>query len=173
MVLKHRNIIIINGTMGVGKTSLCKILNKRMENSVWLDGDWCWQIQPFNPNEENKIMVEDNIRHLLLNFCKNSQIDHIIFSWVISSQTLLDRILSWFSSENYKIYVITLMASDEVLCNRIKKDISLGLRQDTILESSLEKKKLYKAMDTIKLNTSDLTLEETLNQIFEIIHFKD
>lgn len=173
MVLKHRNIIIINGTMGVGKTSLCKILNKRMENSVWLDGDWCWQIQPFNPNEENKIMVEDNIRHLLLNFCKNSQIDHIIFSWVISSQILLDRILSWFSSENYKIYVITLMASDEILSNRIKKDISLGLRQDTILESSLEKKKLYKAMDTIKLNTSDLTLEETLNQIFEIIHFKD
>ena len=159
--------------MGVGKTSLCKILNKRMENSVWLDGDWCWQIQPFNPNEENKIMVEDNIRHLLLNFCKNSQIDHIIFSWVISSQILLDRILSWFSSENYKIYVITLMASDEILSNRIKKDISLGLRQDTILESSLEKKKLYKAMDTIKLNTSDLTLEETLNQIFEIIHFKD
>jgi broad-specificity NMP kinase len=155
--------------MGVGKTSLCKILNKRMENSVWLDGDWCWQIHPFNPNEENKIMVEDNIRHLLLNFCKNSQIDHIIFSWVLSSQTLLDRILSWFSNEYCKIHTITLMASDEVLSKRLKKDICLGIRQETSLESSLEKKKLYKAMNTHKLDTTYLSPEQIVGEILNII----
>lgn len=171
--MNHKNIVIINGTMGVGKTSLCKILNKRTEKSVWLDGDWCWQMNPFDPNEENKVMVEDNIRYLLLNFCKNSNIDSIIFSWVISSQLLLDRILSWFSNEDCDIHIITLTASDEVLSKRIKKDISLGLRQEKILEFSLEKQKLYDPMDTIKLDTSDLSLEDTLDQIFEIIHYKD
>ena len=40
--------------MGVGKTTTCKELSKKLQNSVWLDGDWCWMIDPFVVNEENK-----------------------------------------------------------------------------------------------------------------------
>ena len=49
-----KKLIIINGTPGVGKTTICKALNQNVENSVWLDGDWCWMINPFKVTEENK-----------------------------------------------------------------------------------------------------------------------
>ena len=49
-----KKLFIVNGAMGVGKT-------KKLQNSVWLDGDWCWMINPFVVNEENKRMVINNI----------------------------------------------------------------------------------------------------------------
>lgn len=58
-----KKLIIINGTMGVGKTATSKALYQKLESSVWLDGDWCWMMNPFIVNEENKTMVIDNITH--------------------------------------------------------------------------------------------------------------
>ncbi len=52
-----KKLIIINGTMGVGKTATSKELNKKLNNSVWLDDDWCWMMNPFTVNDENKNMV--------------------------------------------------------------------------------------------------------------------
>jgi len=46
-----KKLIIINGTMGVGKSTISKALYKNLENSVWLDGDWCWMMNPFIVNE--------------------------------------------------------------------------------------------------------------------------
>lgn len=35
-----KKLIIINGTMGVGKSTVCKQLLKILAPGVWLDGDW-------------------------------------------------------------------------------------------------------------------------------------
>lgn len=47
---------MINGTMGVGKTATSRELQKMLNNCVFLDGDWCWDMQPFIVNEETKRM---------------------------------------------------------------------------------------------------------------------
>ena len=46
-----KKLFIVNGAMGVGKTTTCKELSKKLQD---LDGDWCWMINPFVVNEENK-----------------------------------------------------------------------------------------------------------------------
>ena len=45
-----KKLYIIGGTMGVGKTTVCNILKKRLDMCVMLDGDWCWDINPFIVN---------------------------------------------------------------------------------------------------------------------------
>ena len=60
-----KNLIIINGTMGVGKTTVSRILQEKLPNCVFLDGDWCWDMKPFLINDETKKMVVTNIRFLL------------------------------------------------------------------------------------------------------------
>lgn len=75
----NKKLIIINGTMGVGKTTIIKMLYKELENSFWLDGDNCWMMNPFIVNEENKKMVVDNITYILNSFIKNSNSQYIIF----------------------------------------------------------------------------------------------
>ena len=47
--------------MGVGKTTVSQQLKKTLRNSVFLDGDLCWDADPFQVTEETKKMVMQNI----------------------------------------------------------------------------------------------------------------
>ena len=77
-----KKLYLIGGTMGVGKTTVSQTLKMQLENSVFLDGDWCWDAHPFQVTEETKEMVLENICAVLNNFLKCSVYDNIIFCWV-------------------------------------------------------------------------------------------
>ena len=75
-----KTLYLIGGTMGVGKTTVCQLLKKKLPKSVFLDGDWCWDADPFVVTPEIKEMILDNIRHLLNNFLHCSVYENIIFA---------------------------------------------------------------------------------------------
>ena len=56
-----KKLYLIGGTMGVGKTTTCQVLKTKLDKSVFLDGDWCWDMHPFMVNEETKKLVLENI----------------------------------------------------------------------------------------------------------------
>ena len=78
-----KTVYLIGGTMGVGKTTVCQCLKRKLENSVFLDGDWCWDSYPFQVTEETKRMVIENICFLLNQFIHCSAYSDIIFGWVM------------------------------------------------------------------------------------------
>ena len=148
-----KKLIIINGVMGVGKTTISKVLYKELDNSFWLDGDNCWMMNPFEVTDENKFMVLDNITHILNNFIKNSNSKNIVFNWVIHTDDIMIDILNKIDISNIDVYKITLTCSKENLIERINGDIDLGLRDDDNIKRSLDRLDLYNNMDTIKIDT--------------------
>lgn len=84
-----KNLIIIRGAMGAGKTAVSRELQKVLPNNVFLDGDWCWDAMPFIVTDETKKMVIGNIVHLLMNFLQCSAYQNIIFCWVIHDRKVL------------------------------------------------------------------------------------
>jgi len=40
-------VIVINGPMGVGKTTLGKYIAEKNKGTAFIDGDWCLDIHPF------------------------------------------------------------------------------------------------------------------------------
>ena len=62
-----KTLYMIGGTMGVGKTTVCQQLKRDLQNSVFLDGDWCCDASPFQVTDETKAMVTNNICYLLNN----------------------------------------------------------------------------------------------------------
>lgn len=60
-----KTLIVLNGPMGVGKTTVGKELCRRLTPSIFLDGDWCWDLHPFSVTDATKALVMDNIRALL------------------------------------------------------------------------------------------------------------
>lgn len=165
----RKKLIIINGVMGVGKTTISRMLYKELENSFWLDGDNCWMMNPFVVDEENKFMVLDNISYILNNFIKNSNSQYIIFNWVIHTDEIMSDILKKLNIVNVDIYKITLICSKETLISRIKEDIKNGLRDDKNIDRSLEKLSLYHKMNTIKVDTSNKDFKDILKEIKNII----
>lgn len=156
-----KKLIVVNGVPGVGKTATCKSLYKSLDGSVWLDGDWCWMMNPFVVNDENKEMVENNINHLLRNFLKNSSYQYVIFNWVIGNVSILDRILSRLGDLKFQTYKISLVCTPESLRERM---ISDG-RPNEQVEKSIANLELYNDMKTHIIDTTNLSTHEVVDRI--------
>ncbi|HJA68049.1 MAG TPA: AAA family ATPase [Candidatus Mediterraneibacter cottocaccae] len=89
-----KHLYLIGGPMGVGKTTVGQILKKMLPDCVYLDGDWCWDMDPFTVTDETKRMVIENICALLNNFLKCSAYENIVFCWVMHEQGIIDEILA-------------------------------------------------------------------------------
>ena len=160
-----KRLFLIGGTMGVGKTATCQVMKKKLNNSVFLDGDWCWDMQPFQVTEETKEMVMQNICYLLNNFIKCSVIENIVFCWVMHQQEIIDQILSRLDTQDCKVHLISLICSADVLRERLGKDIHAGIRTEDILGRSLERIPLYEKLNTTKVDVSNVTAEEVAEYI--------
>jgi broad-specificity NMP kinase len=163
-----KKIYIIGGTMGVGKTTVSTELKNRLHKSVLLDGDWCWDMNPFVVNDETKAMVMDNICYLLNNFIHCSEYENIIFCWVLHEQEIIDSILSKLDMKNLKVISISLLCNEKSLRERIQKDIDNKLRSKDVLKRSIERIHLYEKLDTVKIEVSEKTVTETVNEIVQL-----
>lgn len=160
-----KNVYLIGGTMGVGKTTVCQQLKKELHNSVFLDGDWCWDAHPFQVTEETKEMVLQNICFLLNQFIGCSAYDNIIFCWIMHEQSIIDAILAGIFKANCTVQNISLIGSEQSLRDRLQKDIDAGLRTEDIIERSISRIPCYQKLNTVKIDTSLKTIEEVVHEI--------
>jgi len=167
-----KNLIFINGTMGVGKTATSRELQKLLPNCAFLDGDWCWNMTPFIVNDETKKMVVDNISYILNNFISCSMYENIIFCWVMHEQAILDNILSRLNKQDCVLYKFSLVCSEQSLISRIEKDVELGIRNKDAINGSIARLNNYFEMDTVKINVSNISANEAAKIIYNRIMHK-
>lgn len=129
-------LIVLNGPMGVGKTTVGKELCRRLTPSIFLDGDWCWDLHPFSVTDATKALVMDNIRALLRRDLDCPEVDYVVFVWVLQQEETAAALLDGLD-EKARILRITLDASDESLSRRVQKDIAAGLRTRTAWNEAL------------------------------------
>ena len=163
-----KKIYLIGGTMGVGKTTLCQKLKKELSNAVFLDGDWCWDSDPFQVTEETKSIVMDNITYVLNNFIHCSSYDHILFSWVMHEQSIIDDLLSHLDLKDVKVIPISLVCQKEALEKRIQKDIDQGIRKPDVLARSVERLEMYQKLNTYKIDVSNKIIEQVVKEIIKV-----
>jgi broad-specificity NMP kinase len=164
-----KNIIFINGTMGVGKTATSRELQKLLPKCVFLDGDWCWDMNPFKITIETKKMVEDNIRHILNNFIKCTEFENIIFCWVMHEEYIIESILSGLNLQDAVLYKISLICSEQSLVERLSKDVDNGIRIRDVIARSVSRLKNYTLMDTIKIDVSKINAVQASQEIISYI----
>lgn len=162
-----KNLFLIGGTMGVGKTTTAQMMKQKLDNSVFLDGDWCWDMHPFQVTEETKEMVMQNICFLLNNFIKCSVIQHIVFCWVMHQQAIIDEMIARLDSQGCKVHLISLVCSKDALVERLVKDVEAGKRTEDIISRSLERIPLYEKLNTTKVDVSKISAEQAADLIIQ------
>ena len=160
-----KTLYMIGGTMGVGKTTVCQQLKQDLPNSVFLDGDWCWDASPFQVTDETKAMVTNNICYLLNNFLKCSAYENIIFCWVMHEQSIIDSILEKLDTHNCDVKCVSLVAEERTLCERLSMDVERGIRSEDVMERSIARIPMYQALGTIKIDTNAKTVAMIANEI--------
>lgn len=165
-----KNLIFINGTMGVGKTATTRELQKLLPRCVFLDGDWCWDMSPFTVTDETKAMVEDNICHLLNNFLRCSEFENILFCWVMHQQAILDSLLARLDTHASRVFRFSLTCSEAALTDRLSRDVANGVRKADIIARSLARQRNYPKMDTKKIDTTGISPEQAAQAMLRIIY---
>lgn len=140
-------------------------LKKEMHNSVFLDGDWCWDADPFQVTQETKEMVIENITFLLNQYIKCTAYETIIFGWVMDHQAIIDSILEKLNLINCDLKVISLVADESSLRERLQNDIDNGKRQNDIIDRSIARLTNYDDIDSIKIDTSHKSVSEIVSEI--------
>ena len=154
--------------MGVGKTTVCRLMNEKLESSVFLDGDWCWNASPFTVNDETKKMVCGNICYLLNSFIHCTAYKNIVFCWVMHEQGIIDGILKELDTRACSIKTVSLICDEKSLVSRLEKDVEAGIRKADVIERSVARIPLYEKLNTIKINTSNKTPDKAADEIIKL-----
>lgn len=164
-----KKLVIVHGPMGVGKTAVCRALGQELQPSVWLDGDWCWQMQPFDPKEENKQMVVKHIIYLLDSFLHNRNFSYVLFSWVVPEDKIFQKILPFLDLTEVEVHKIALLCAPHALAKRLRGDIDSGLRTPDVLARSLQMLPRSAQTASMKLDTTDDTPAMTARRIAALV----
>lgn len=156
-----KRLLFVSGPMGCGKTSVCRRLLHRLAPAVYLDGDWCWMMEPFTVTEETRALVQRNICFQLNQFLRCSAFDTVIFCWVMHRQSIVDGLLAGLDAPPFAFTHVSLTPQPQVLARRVQADVDAGLRQEDAVARSLSYLPLYHELSSLKLDNSLLDVEET------------
>lgn len=163
-----KRLYLIGGTMGVGKTAVSQQLKHDLPNSVFLDGDWCWDASPFQVTDETKAMVMENICFLLNQFLHCSAYENVIFCWVMHEQSIIDSIAEQLDTANCEVKVISLIADEATLRSRLNGDVERGVRTADVIDRSVARIPLYQVLNTLKIDTNGKTISMITDEIAQL-----
>ena len=157
-------VIIVNGPMGVGKTSVGKYIASTHAGTAFIDGDWCLDLHPFVGNRETKTMAIDNILHMIGNYQKCSLCSMIVLVWLMDNEWVRQSIVDGIASMGLEANAVTLMCNQDELIRRWKNDDKCEWRTDAWLTVSLKSLSLFAQQPNV-LDTTGLSIPEIAEMI--------
>ena len=157
-------VIVINGPMGVGKTTVGKAIAERYPGTAFIDGDWCMDLHPFVGNAETRAMAVDNILHMTGNYLRCSACKMVVLVWLMDDPQVCRQITDGISAMGAETQSVTLVCDRESLVRRWKGDRNCEWRTDEWLEVSLKSLPRFATMENT-IDTGHLTVDEIVERI--------
>jgi predicted kinase len=149
-------LILLGGPPAIGKTTVARLVWHELEHCAWLEGDAVWTIRPFEVTRITTQLAEANITTVLGNYLESGYA-HVLFSWVLHRQDLIDRIVAPLDDLTAKVHLFTLVATPAVLRERFESDLGRGPISDLALQRLEEAASLpTHQIDTTALSPSEV-----------------
>lgn len=105
-------IIIINGSVGVGKTSVSWELQEKFNKSIMLDGDYIGAVHPFKIYDDARIeYLYDTLYHLA-KFHNSNGYNNFVINYVFESGDSLKSLIKRLENITSEIYCFWLTCSN-------------------------------------------------------------
>ena len=114
-------IIIINGSVGVGKSRVAEELHYKFEKSVHLDGDHIGDVHPFEIYDELRIDHLYRTLALLVGFHQENGYQDFVINYVFESPESLQDLLDLLHPLNADIHTFWLTCDEKEQAERIRK----------------------------------------------------
>ncbi len=165
-------IIIINGSLGVGKSSVAEQLQWKFDKAVHLDGDAIGDVHPFEIYDPARI---DNLYRalvLLVRFYRQNGYHNIVINYVFESPDSLQDLLDLLRPHDASIHVYWLTCEAGEQSRRIQSRQRAGL--DWELKRFVELQRIQRQAAQqgflgVEVDTTGLTLLEVADKIWKDI----
>lgn len=161
-------VIFINGPMGVGKTTVGRIIAEKNPGTALIDGDWCMDLHPFVGNRETRAMAVDNILHMIFNYRNCSVCRMVVVPWLMDDPWVCRALREGLAAPETEAVFFTLVCSREQLVQRWKLDRGCAWRTDDWLEASLKSLPYFASLDDT-VDTDGLTAEAAADRIMRAL----
>jgi len=164
--MKVKKLVIIAGPAGIGKTTVCQRLFKTIEGCAWLDGDWCWMVNPYpGKTDEQKAYSLESFGRILDGYFNDENTDIIFFSWMIQRDFMFKLVIDKISYKKYEVIKIVLVCDEKVFLQRLID----GNRSERKINNPDDMEK-YRSLNAHVLDTTNLSVCDTANKIMSLIN---
>lgn len=165
--MDKKKLVMITGPAGIGKTTVCKELFKRINGCAWLDGDWCWMVNPYpGKTSEQKRYVEKAFGYIINGYFHDANTKIILFSWLMHSEFMFDLITEQIADKNYELIKIALVCGDKnMYVERMRKD----RRSEAQIEEADNMMRFHQ-LDANMIDVVNLLVNDIAERIIELIY---
>ena len=157
-------VIILNGPMGIGKTTVGICIADKHPGTAFIDGDWCMDIHPFVGNRETKEMAVDNILHMMRNYRDCAQCNMIVLAWLMDDARVREKLSAGIRELGLEMKSATLICEEGKLRERWKADQDCPWRTEEWLEVSIRSLAGFSQADDC-IDTGCSSVEEIADRI--------
>jgi hypothetical protein len=165
-------IIIINGSLGVGKTSVAEQLHYKFEKSVHLDGDDIGDVHPFEIYDEARIQHLYRTLALLVGFHQQNGYADFVINYVFESPESLQELLSLLRPLDGSIHTYWLTCRPDEQARRIRgrqrPELGWELKRFTELQE-IQSRAAQKGFIGKQVDTTRLTAQQAADEIWKDI----
>ncbi len=163
-------IIIINGSLGVGKSSVAEQLQYKFDKSVHLDGDYIGDVHPFEIYDEARIRHLYHTLELLIDFHQKNGYHHFVINYVFESPESLQELLDLLHPLDASIHTYWLTCHEEEQAKRIRnrKREELAWELNRFVElQRIQAKAAARGFIGKEVDTTGLTAAEAAEEIWK------
>jgi predicted kinase len=175
-------IVIINGSLGVGKSSVAEQLQHRFDRAVHLDGDAIGDVHPFDIYDPDRIDHLYRTLELLIGFHQKNGYENFVINYVFESADSLQDLIALLCPLDAAIHVYWLTCSPKVQAERIRERQREQLDWELHRFRELQQIQAEAAQSGFigkEVNTSRLTARDVADRIWndlgagrELDHYK-
>jgi hypothetical protein len=139
-------VIVLNGPMGVGKTTIGTAVADMCPGTAFIDGDCCMDIHPFVGNKETREMAVDNILHMTENYMNCSVCNMVVIAWLMDDDSIRRILTDGLRKLNSDVRSYTLVCSEEQLRRQWDEDTSCPWRTEEWLKVSISSLEYFRSL---------------------------
>jgi cytidylate kinase len=165
-----KNLILICGPNGVGKSSACMQLVQALDHAAYIDSDWCRVMHPFTFNPETIHIIKSNIVAMMTNYFQSSLIENVIFQYGFHGprKQIFDGIQRELHTQGISYQFCPILLTCDVAENiaRMRMD---GRDEERIQRALQNTRDLYDVYDYPCIDTTLLSVSQTVDQMLKIL----
>ena len=165
-------IIVINGSLGVGKSSVAEQLHYKFDKSVCLDGDRLGDVHPFEIYDDARIEHLYHTLELLIDFHQKYDYRNFVINYVFESPASLQQLIDLLSPLDPIIHVYWLTCEEEEQAKRIqlrkRDEVEWELKRFVELQH-IQAAAARQGFIGVEVDTTHLSVEQVADKIWDDI----